>query len=315
MLDGITLGAYAIEPAPDELSAREKDWYENLSVIDGAHGLEVPYRGGLHRSGVRGLAAVLPAGWHVVVTLLPATMAGIRTDPKYGLASADVDGRGAALADVRAALAESRRLADLTGEQTVRAIHLTSAPRGTGDTDQLANSLETLGREAGAVELLVEHCDAWRADRPVAKGFLGLTEEIDAVLMARGNTDASIGQLVNWGRSAIEGRSTEAPAKHIAALHSAGTLSGIMFSGTAATQSALGEAWADAHNPLDTADPASILTTGAISAAITGAVVHGMTVLGVKVQDPQNSTDLRERLSPLRATVAPVLARLREVAL
>jgi hypothetical protein len=313
MIDGITLGAYAIEPAPEVLASREREWYEKLGAIDSAHGLEVPYRAGLHTTGAPGLAAALPAHWHVVVTMLPATMAGIRADQRYGLASPDDDGRAAALGDVRAALAESHRLDELRGEQTVRAIHLTSAPRGTGDAGRLAASLEGLAAEANAIELLIEHCDAWKADEPVAKGFLSLDEETDAVLTARANTDATLGQVINWGRSAIEGRSADEPVRHLAALQAAGTLAGLMFSGTAATASALGDPWADAHNPLDSVDPVSLLTTAAIAAALTDPVLSQLSVLGVKVQDPERSENFDERLAALRTTNAAVVSRLREI--
>ncbi len=313
MIDGITLGAYALEPAPEVLAGREAEWYERLAAIDGAHGLEIPFRGGLHRDGAARLATLLPAGWHVVITMLPPTMAGIRANAAYGLALTDDEGRAAALADARAALIEGRRLGEATGRQTVSAIHLTSAPRGTGDAGRLARSLEELGAEAHGVRLFIEHCDAWRDDRPVEKGFLALNDEIAAVLAARRGTDATLGQVINWGRSAIEGRSAAAPDRHLAALLSAGTFGGLMFSGAAAEDGALGAAWADAHNPLDTVDPSSLLTAAAVSSALTAEVANSAAVLGVKVQDPARADDFDRHLDPLRVTVAQVLARLKEV--
>ncbi|TXN29973.1 DUF4862 family protein [Lacisediminihabitans profunda] len=313
MIDGITLGAYALEPAADVLTVHENKWYAALAAIDGAHGLEIPYRGGLHRDGVVRLGSLLPTDWHVVITMLPPTMAGIRADAAYGLASTDDGGRAAALADVRAALEQARRLDEVTDRRTVRAIHLASAPRGGGDPGRLALSLTELAADAHGIALLLEHCDAWTAARPVEKGFLPLEAEIAAVLAARPRTDATIGQVINWGRSAIDGRSPDSPVAQLAALESAGTLAGFMVSGASATGGPLGAAWADAHNPVATVDPSSLLTVSAIAAALTASVASRLEVLGVKVQDPRRATEFDAHLQPLRATVAPVLERITEV--
>ncbi|MCU1421040.1 MAG: hypothetical protein JWN36_691, partial [Microbacteriaceae bacterium] len=281
-----------------------EEWYAALAAIEGAHGLEIPYRGGLHRDGAARLASLIPAGWHVVITMLPPTMAGIRANDAYGLSSTDDAGRAAALADVRAALAEAARLGDATGSQTVRGIYLTSAPRGTGTSERLARSLEALLPDANGVTLMVEHCDAWRDDRPVEKGFLQLDDELAAV------QGLDVGQAVNWGRSVIEGRSTATAVDQLSRLRFAGTLRSLIVSGASATGGALGAAWADAHNPIDTVDPSSLLTRAEVDAALAAASVADLDFLGVKVQDPAKATDFDAHLEPLRVTVAAVLAGL-----
>jgi hypothetical protein len=308
IIDGLVLGAYALEPPPERLPGGQEQWYRLLAEVPGAGGVEVPFRGGaLHPEGPRRLAALLPAGWSVVVTMLPATMAGIRAADGYGLASPDDAGRRAALADARAALDAAAALADAAGRDVVRAIHLTSAPRGAdGSGERLAASLIELAPHARGVLLTVEHCDAWRPDGGVQKGFLPLDAEIAAVRTAREATGAAIGQTVNWGRSVIDERDAAGGARQLDRLAEAGTLAGLMVSGASATGGATWPAWADAHNPLDTADPSSLLTAEVLAELLAPARRAGLAYLGVKVQDPRDAADPADRIAPLAATVDAV---------
>ncbi|HEY0247140.1 MAG TPA: DUF4862 family protein [Gryllotalpicola sp.] len=311
MTDGLILGAYALEPAADA----GEDWYGLLGDIEGASGLEIPLRGGaLHPGGAGRLAPLLPEGWNVVVTMLPSAMAGLRASAGYGLASTDAEGRAAAIADVRRAFAEADALAQELGRQVVTALHLTSAPRGGGDEEQLAAALVELGADAGGIGLYLEHCDSWREDRPVQKGFLPIDQEIAAVLAARERTGADLGQVVNWGRSVIDERSVDGARAHLDVLLGAGTLRGLMLSGASASGGGLGEAWADAHNPVASVDPSSLLSEAEIARSLTPEVVATSHHLGVKVQDPARAEGLDARLEPLRRTVAAVRASLTEVA-
>ncbi|MFC4244092.1 DUF4862 family protein [Gryllotalpicola reticulitermitis] len=311
MTDGIVLGAYVLHQEDFETPDEEAEWYRLLAGVDGAGGLEIPLRGGrLHPEGPRRVAELLPAGWKVVITVLPAALAALRTAPGYGLASVDSEGRAAAIADVRAALDEAAQLAGLLGRPVVSALHVTSAPRGGGSgplrVEALTTSLAELGDEAGSIGLFVEHCDSWHDDRRCEKGFLALGDEIAAITAAQERTDASLGQVVNWGRSAIDERSVDGARRHLDALLGAGTLRGVVLSGASASGGALGGAWTDVHNPIDTADPSSLLTESEVALALTREVVAASAHIGVKVQDPARSADLDAHLEPLRATVASV---------
>lgn len=301
MLDGLILGAYTVEPALDVLAAREGEWYELLAGIDGAAGVEVPYRGGLHRDGAAKLAERLPSGWRVVATMLPATMITMRGAREYGLASPDADGRARAVRDLAAVRDDIQRLNDATGTATVLGVHLHSAPRGVADAAAFTASLtELAGRDWDGAALIVEHCDAARPDGQVAKGFLSLAAETE---IAR---SVGVTQAINWGRSAIEGRSAETAAQHIAELAAAGTLGGVMFSGTSATGGALAPAWEDLHNPLDTVDPTSLLTEYEVDRSVAAWAGLLPPFVGVKVIDPSRATELDDRLEPLRVTAAAV---------
>jgi hypothetical protein len=301
MSQGLILGAYALEPPRDALIGREDEWYELLAGINGGAGIEVPYRNGLHPDGPSRLAELVPDGWKVVITMLPSTMAALRDWRDYGLASQHADGRAAALADLARVRDDIRRVNDATGSATVVAVQLHSAPRG-GSAASFAESVRALAAEdwSGA-ELMVEHCDAWRPDRQVNKGFLPLEDEVTAV-----STGADVGHSINWGRSTIEGRSPELAREHIARLTASGTISCVFFSGASAVGGALGEPWSDVHNPLDVVDPSSLLTTTEIARTVDAFSGVAPKLIGVKVADPARAERFSARIEPLRATVAAV---------
>ncbi len=291
----LILGGYALEPAGDALDDHEDRWYELLGGIEGGAGLELPLRGGrLHPDGAARLAELLPGGWRVIVTMLPTTMAGIRASAAYGLASPDDDGRTAALADYALLRDELRALNDATGQATALAVHVHSGPRGTGTGEAFTRSLtELAAQDWSGATLSVEHCDAWRPDGVVEKGFLGLDDELAAVQAA------GLGQSINWGRSVIEGRSADRAAEQIARLAEAGTLTGVFFSGAAPT-------WKDVHNPIDTVDPTSLLTAARIADAVAAWGDRAPRFVGVKVGDPAGAEDWSQHLEPLRVTAAVV---------
>ncbi|MFB2596619.1 DUF4862 family protein [Herbiconiux sp. P17] len=325
MIDGLTVGAYAAAPQRTPLSGPDEDyWYALLGDLDHATGIEVFFRGSLHPLGPRRLAHLLPEGWHVVATMLPQAIARQAADPGYGLASDSVEGRRAAVADGRALFGELQTIADLLGRDPTRAVHLHSAPRAALESHARSSAaaltaslgeLAELADEHGlGAALVVEHCDALVPGQPPAKGYLTLDAEIEAVRDARirstgAGTAPVYGQSVNWGRSAIEGRSADTAVAHLAALDRAATLAGLMFSGAPSTDGVLGAAWNDLHNPLAADDPSSLLTRDEIRRSLgilSPDAASRLLYLGAKVQDPADSDDLSTRLDPLRAVLATV---------
>ena len=73
----------------------------------------------------------------------------------------------------------------------------------------------------------VEHCDSVAGPAPQQKGYLTLDDELEALQKA----GEQFALTVNWGRSAIEGRSAGTPVEHVARARAAGRLGGVMFSG------------------------------------------------------------------------------------
>lgn len=318
MIDGFTLGAYAAEPRNRvPRGDAERRWFEALAAIEGARGLEVFFRGGVQPGGPEHLAGLLPEEWHLVITALPQAVAGSADDPRYGLASTHPDGRRAAVRHIRQLLAEAHRIDAERGERVVRAVEVHSAPRAlygvAAGPEELALSLRELADAAGGIPLIVEHCDALAPGQASVKGYLPIEHEYEAVQAARADGIAA-GQSINWGRSAIEGRSGATPSAHLRWLVERRALSGLIFSGAPAADGRLGPAWDDLHNPLREDDPSSLLDAEAVrdSLAALGDGVTELLFLGAKVQDPQDSQEHARRLAPLIRTIGAIRAGMEE---
>ena len=293
------LGAYALVAGLAEEAAHRT--YQALAELSIA-GLELP------------LAAAdasspwwerhVAAHWDLVVTAIPTTMQRLARDARYGLASTDEEGRRAAMADVEVAARLSRELAQRSGRRRVRAVQVHSAPRAPWSSPQaLARSLDELAAMDFADALItLEHCDAARAGRAAQKGFLELSEEL-AVLIGGPHR-----MTINWGRSAIEGRSPATALQHLEAVVRAGLLGGVMFSGVSDVDTAWGPAWEDAHLPPSGADPVlaasapSLLGASEIARALNVAGQQ-MAYVGVKVCVPPEAVPPEQRVALARAAL------------
>lgn len=229
------------------------DHLREVAQLPGFQGLEIPFADDQARDRA-GVAALAPE-WDVVLTAITATVLRTKSDPGFGLASTSERGRGAAVAAARD-LADLRQAVDKhAGRPATVAIELHSAPPGGGDPGALAASLEELAElDWGQALVTVEHCDSVAGPPPHQKGYLTLEDELAAVQKA----GKQFALTVNWGRSAIEGRSTTTPIEHVTRLRAAGRLGGVMFSGVTARVSAFGAPWLDAHLPLSATDVPSL---------------------------------------------------------
>jgi hypothetical protein len=303
------LGAYALLgglPADDEAAA-----YSAIAEL-GIAGLELPVAAA--DAGSAWFRQNVRPDWDLVVTCIPTVMQRLGADPAYGLASSDAAGRRAALDDVAAARDLARRLADSSGRSRVRAVQVHSAPHaGLDSVDAFARSLDELGDWdlAGAV-IAVEHCDAPRPGRPFHKGFLEVDEELSALA---DRPAGRFGLTVNWGRSAIEGRSAATPVEHVRAAVAAGLLAGVMFSGTTGAPGATavwGEPWDDGHIPAHGDDPAlaasaeSLLGPAEIAETLRAAG-SAPGYVGVKVTVRPMDADVAYRIAVARAALDQVV--------
>ncbi|GEP48082.1 DUF4862 family protein [Microbacterium saccharophilum] len=254
MIPPVLVSAYAASPAHTHWDPQlEGALLEGLCALPGVVGLELPWLGELHPHDSAWLRANVPAGATLALTGLPCVMRRCGADAAYGIASADPDGRRAAIADLRAQADDARRLND-DGRARVAVIALHTAPQLTGSGDALADSLaEIAGWDWDGAELVVEHCDAAVPGQQHEKGFLPLADETDAVT----RSGAPVGLWLNWGRSAIELRDPDAVTAQVRACADTGLLRGLAFSGAAAVDGPYGAAWVDAHLPLASADEAS----------------------------------------------------------
>lgn len=244
--DDLFLGAYVMAPA---IGPDAELFWDSVSAL-GVGGLEFPLLDEDAPTMSREwLAQHLNPEWSLLVTCVPTTTARLPTDPVYGLASTDEDARQRALRDTERAARLARDLADDAGHPRVEAIQVHSAPGPqAGDGSFLARSLEEiLGWDLGGARLLVEHCDAPVAGQRGAKEYLHLPTEIAAIVSLGNPTD--VGLSVNWGRSAIETRSTEGPTRHVHTAVKSGLLGAVVFSGATDQATAWGRPWSDSHIP------------------------------------------------------------------
>ncbi|MFI6897495.1 DUF4862 family protein [Streptomyces sp. NPDC050256] len=290
-LPAALVGAYAALPS---LRADQERFYEGLADREIADGLEIPYRDGLGED-VPWLAARMRGRFtRSVITLIPGTMARVGASGTFGLASADPDGRQAALGFLREARTAAEELNQLTGEQSVSVLHIHTAPSSTAVAEMFARSLDEITASepaAGAwsTRLVLEHCDAYAPGVPGEKRFLPLEAEI---ALAR---EARIGIAVNWGRSAIEAQDPGRPLAQITRLASEGLLEGVMFSGAGPAANAYGGPWADAHLPLTEDEPTSLMDADEVRRCLRAAE-GALSYAGAKIQVPGDAT-VDERLA------------------
>ena len=289
------VGVYASMP-PDR--GGQADYYRLLGDQSWIDGAELPYPGDLADADARAwLAGHLPAHWHAnAVTAIPGTMRTLGTDPSFGLASPDADGRAAAVAfaaRIRDAIAD---LADRRGHQDVTWVHLHTAPTGHPSPQAMAASLEELaGMDWMGAVPVIEHCDRYIEGRRPEKGFLPIGDELDIAAAA------GVGVTVNWGRSAVEGRDAAIPLAHVRSAAERGVLSGVMFSGAGPEASQYGYPWIDGHLPMREDEPTSLMGADEVRSCVRAAL-GGTTppsYFGAKMCVPASSA-LEERLAMIR---------------
>lgn len=295
------LGAYAMAPA--EPAAAEA-FYAGVAGLD-ISGLELPL-------GLPGSAGLEPTwfahnvqpDWDLLVTCIPTVMGRLSTEAAYGLSSSDDDARRHALDDVARARDLAVRLADEHGRRRVVAIQVHSAPGpGHASTAAFARSLEEIvGWDLAGAEVLVEHCDARVPDQQAAKGFWSLADEIAAIGQV-----GHVGVSINWGRSAIEGRSAATALEHVTTATDAGVLRAVVLSGATGAVTPWGPSWGDAHIPPRGQDPAlaasaaSLLGPAEIAATLDAA--GSGTLVAVKVSVRPADADVPTRLAVARAAL------------
>lgn len=291
--------AYNTWPADE---AEREAFVSGLTERDWVGGLELGYADLLDWP--QGAPADLPA----IVSGVPGTTGHNASDPDFGLASPDEAGRQRALEWARG---EAAAVAELVAEgHPIKAVQLHSAPKGKADAAKFAESLlELAGLDWGGVQLWVEHCDAFIEGQEPQKGYLKLDEEI-AVLekVSQEAPQIAWGLVLNWARSAIEGRGAALPLEHVKTAAASGWLRHIGFSSCAGIESPWGGPWADQHLPLvgtAAAPEGSLLGAVEVKATIAAAgdVTYGLKVALRPVDMPGD-----QKLAALDENAALILA-------
>jgi len=272
----LLLGSYALTWGRSD--AQQAEVVAVAAEESSVGGLEVPWTGSLALADE--LRTIRP-DWQFVVTSLPGTLTHCATQPGFGLASIDPEGRGAALADAARLRMAIASINDSLGRAAVSAVEFHSAPTPQdmrSARSALARSLDWItGWDWGGAQILLEHVDAKVADHAPAKGFLSLEDEIEVI----GGNSLPVGILINWGRSAIELRSAARVVDHVAMARQAGVLRGLIFSGVSAVASDYGGPWADQHLPPTSHERGSLLTAELMDDALS--VAGPLDYTGVKM--------------------------------
>lgn len=313
-LPSLTFGAYALTPGPDADAGRaEAEFYTGLGDLPVAT-IEFPLLGeGAPALDPEWILSTLRPEWDLMITCIPRTMMRLATSPGYGLASTDAEGRRAALADLAVARDLAHTLAAASGRPRVTAIEVHSAPGPElGSVDAFAQSLAELATwDLGGAQIVVEHCDALVPGQAPVKGFLTIDDEITAIrTVLAAQPDARLGVGINWGRSAIEGRSSETASEHVRVAAEAGLLRSIIFSGATDQATAWGPAWDDTHmaprgeSAALAASSASLLGVEEVAAALAAAGDADLAFVGVKVTARPAQASAAERLALARESLA-----------
>lgn len=307
----LLLGAYALTPPGSPVEA------EVLAALPalGVQALEVPLPApGTAAETARWVATHLSDDVDLVVTAIPRTMQRLADHPAYGLSSADLDARRAALDDLAELRDLAQRLSDDAGRPRLTAVELHSAPGpGLGTLAAFRESLdEVLAWDLGDARLLVEHCDALVDGQQAVKGFWPLHDELTVLQSLASDVPevaSRLGVSINWGRSAIEGRSARTPVEHVRAAAEAGLLRAVVFSGAAATPTPWGAAWEDRHIAPRGDDPALGLSEGSLLGAeeiaetLASAQGSALDVVGIKVTVRPDTADAQDRVAVARASL------------
>lgn len=292
------VGLYAASAGLD--ASAESELYQGLEDLRVA-GLEQPFTGRLHPRDDGWLLDQIRPSWTLVLTTLPGTMDRLKDDARFGLASADEDGRKRALDFVESARRTVEHLHKFLGRTVVKAVEIHAAPRlgGSGaksSLESLAASLTDLrGRDWSGAKLLLEHCDAAVAGRTPDKGFLTINDEVAAVKLSSGETPLAVS--INWGRSALETRSADGPLEHASRALQADLLGALFFSGVTPKHPEYGE-WRDSHAPFSTTVPESLLTPAAAKALL--AEAPDCPIVGLKLQTKPATMSVAARLAVIR---------------
>jgi len=312
------VGAYATSPnlfSWDEKS--ELKYFNRLKELTSIRGLEIPFWGkNLHAFDDSWFLSNLNPSWQNVLTCVPGTMKNLEIDPYFGLASINKVSRKNAIQFYSDAFRCVKQLKSEFGDESVKAIFITSAPiindhQVYADKNSLVLSLiELASWDWGKTKLLIEHCDAYsNMNINPQKGFLPLKDEIDSILKVNLKCSSNYGIVINWARSVIEYKNIEGPLIHLKnAVHN-NVLDGLMFSGTTDNDNNLYGAWSDLHMPpcddlgSQFFESESLMSYNCIKQTLMACNYDKLECLGIKLLAMPSNSSIEKRININRDTM------------
>jgi hypothetical protein len=309
------VGAYVAAPSIFEWNIeKETQFMKDLRALPGVGGLEIGFYGSLHRFDTEWFLGQLRPDWEYVITCLPGTMDRVNANPEFGLASVSEAGRKSAFEFAARARESVVQLNRFVGRPVVKSVLVHSAPsRGKeamrSNRQTFLDSLRELRSwDWDGAELMVEHCDRWHPDRESIKGFLSLEDEIWAVHQSQPGAKTELGVVINWGRSALEGRSTKTPIEHLRLVRKEKLPLGLFFSGTTVDHPIYG-AWLDKHTPFEKAYGAqyytegSLMTSSEVKACLRESDWKHLRCLGFKIMPLPKDLPIHEKIGFIRDSI------------
>ncbi|HEY7774517.1 MAG TPA: DUF4862 family protein [Marinagarivorans sp.] len=307
------VGAYASSPCNNGWDAQlETAFYTALKNDPRIQGLEHPFIGQLHSEDDEWFLANIDPNWTFVFTCVPGIMNALKQNPAFGLASCNEEGRQEAVAFLKQARNAIAKLNAHAGKQVVKAIQIQTAPnqsKAPASTEALKQSLQDIVQwDWQGAQIVIEHCDTLIEGQVPAKGFLSLTQEIEALREINKRYKRSLGITINWGRSVIETRNVQGAIDHIEQAQTAGLLSGLMFSGASGQETEYG-AWRDSHMPHAKEDNSvgaegSLMTQAEIHNCLKTASAHELPIVGIKLGIRPENASLKKRLETIDAALS-----------
>ena len=311
------VGAYATSPSLSSSMDKtlESKYYERLvESVPEILGLEIPFFGKeIHKFGTDFLLNILRPEWFNVLTCIPGTMENLSINPKFGVASDDISSRMAAISMYRRANDTVHKINDFFGKKSIIAVQLAPAPsvpvKGVlSSKSSLLRSLEEiLSWDWQGAKVVIEHADSANPGLPFEKGFLSFEDEIAALTTLSSLQETGI--TINWGRSAIEGRSVNKPIEHINLAQEKKLLTGLIFSGATNNDKLYGK-WKDNHIPFSKSydvecfEENSLLTHKNVSNILQLLDLNGLHYLGIKLLSmPINNSSIERRVGVNRDAI------------
>lgn len=308
------IGAYATAPSTLGWNeGLEKKYYQQLRAIKNIQGIEHPFVGKLHAFDDDWFLANIDSNWQFIFTSIPGVMAHLAKNPNFGIASTNEPGRQAALMFYQQARQAILKLNQHLDRQAVSHIKIHTAPKITTQTQSsiqaLQKSLETMQSwDWNGAKLIIEHCDAYIVGQEAEKGFMLLEDEIAAIRQINNKLHSNIGISINWGRSAIETRSSTGPLQHIKQAYRSGLLKGIIFSGASGNEGPYGQ-WKDTHMPPEQAfnipsyASGSLMTIAKIEKSLQQCDCHQLDFIGGKISLSPNQASIKKRISYIKSLI------------
>jgi len=318
------VGAYATAPslALDDITLETEYYSEMTSRLSNLRGLEIPFFGEeVHAFGSDYLINLIQPSWENILTCIPASFYSLKKNKTFGLASDDNEGRAAAINVHKKANNMVKKINDHFGCHVIIATSIATAP--SYPLDGVSSSSESLKRSLDELfmwnwdnsKLLIEHCDTSNDQGQYVKGFMPIDEEIS--ILEEYSDQYRTGFVINWARSAIEGRDVVTPVKHIQMLANKKLLSGIVFSGTSSQDGGYG-VWQDNHMPFAKAfnikhyESNSLLTIESITKSLENINLSELDFVGIKLLGmPIESCSISRRVG-LNEDALYVLDRVRQ---